>query len=111
MLSLIETAYSVTEDAVAGGPSWLVAGEPTPGAAGEWGQAGAARDPAEPVGLSSYEAVDRQLGVKLVKQKRSVPAVVVDHVDEKPLEQGAGCSRDVEIAPSRAANTVGLFVV
>jgi hypothetical protein len=55
--------------------------------------------------------VDRQLGVKLVKQKRSVPAVVVDHVDEKPLEQAAGCSRDVEIAPSRAANTVGLFVV
>jgi uncharacterized protein (TIGR03435 family) len=40
----------------------------------------------EPAGLTSYEAVERQLGVKLVKQKRSVPVIVVDHVDEKPLE-------------------------
>lgn len=47
---------------------------------------GAARDPAEPVGLSSYEAVERQPGVKLVKQRRSVAVVVADHVDEKPVE-------------------------
>jgi uncharacterized protein (TIGR03435 family) len=40
----------------------------------------------EPAGLTSYEAVERQLGVKLVKQKRSVSVVVVDHVDEKPVE-------------------------
>lgn len=48
--------------------------------------ANAGQDPAEPAGLSSYEAVQRQPGVKLVKQRRSVPVVVVDHVDEKPLE-------------------------
>jgi uncharacterized protein (TIGR03435 family) len=44
-------------------------------------------DGAEPIGLTSYEAVERMLGVKLVKQKRSIPVIVVDHVDEKPIEQ------------------------
>jgi uncharacterized protein (TIGR03435 family) len=45
----------------------------------------AAGGAAEPTGLTSFEAVEL-LGVKLVKQKRSIPVVVVDHVDEKPLE-------------------------
>lgn len=40
----------------------------------------------EPTGVTSYEAVERQLGVKLVKQKRPYPVIVVDHVDEMPLE-------------------------
>jgi hypothetical protein len=31
-----------------------------------------AADVTEPTGLTSYEAVERQLGVKLVKQKRSI---------------------------------------
>jgi len=48
--------------------------------------ANAGADAVEPVGMTSYEAVERQLGVKLVKQKRSVPVIVVDHVDEKPIE-------------------------
>jgi uncharacterized protein (TIGR03435 family) len=39
-----------------------------------------------PNGLSIFEAVEQQLGLKLVKQKRSVPVIVVDHIDEKPLE-------------------------
>jgi uncharacterized protein (TIGR03435 family) len=37
-------------------------------------------------GLSSYEAVQKELGLKLVKTRRSVPVIVVDHVDEKPIE-------------------------
>ena len=41
---------------------------------------------AEPTGLTSYEAVEKLTGLKLVKQKRSIPVLVVDHVDEKPLE-------------------------
>lgn len=45
-----------------------------------------AGDGAEPIGMTSYEAVERMLGVKLVKQKRSIPVIVVDHVDEKPIE-------------------------
>lgn len=45
-----------------------------------------AGDGAEPIGLTTYEAVERMLGVKLVKQKRSIPVLVVDHVDDKPVE-------------------------
>ncbi len=40
----------------------------------------------EPTGLTSYEAVEKLTGLKLVKQKRSVPVIIVDHVDEKPIE-------------------------
>jgi uncharacterized protein (TIGR03435 family) len=47
----------------------------------------AGADAADPSGtLSSYDALQRELGIKLVKQKRSIPVVVVDHVDEKPIE-------------------------
>jgi uncharacterized protein (TIGR03435 family) len=42
--------------------------------------------PDVPEGLSSYEAVQKELGLKLVKTKRSVPVIVVDHIDEKPVE-------------------------
>jgi uncharacterized protein (TIGR03435 family) len=41
--------------------------------------------PDAPEGITSYEAVQKQLGLKLVKTKRSVPVIVVDHVDEKPI--------------------------
>ena len=34
--------------------------------------------------ITAFEAVERELGLKLVKQKRSIPVIVVDHVDEKP---------------------------
>jgi uncharacterized protein (TIGR03435 family) len=47
--------------------------------------AGTAVDAADPNGISVFEAVEKELGLKLVKQKRSVPVVVVDHVDEKPI--------------------------
>jgi uncharacterized protein (TIGR03435 family) len=50
-------------------------------------QGGVGADATDPSGaLSSYDAVQRELGIKLVKQKRSIPVVVVDHVDERPLE-------------------------
>jgi uncharacterized protein (TIGR03435 family) len=39
-----------------------------------------------PNGISVFEAVEKELGLKLVKQKRSIPVIVVDHVDEKPIE-------------------------
>lgn len=48
--------------------------------------AGAVPEAAEPNGLSAFEAVERELGLKLVKQKRSIPVIVVDHVREKPVE-------------------------
>lgn len=40
----------------------------------------------DPNGVSLFDAVERELGLKLVKQRRSIPVIVVDHVDEKPIE-------------------------
>jgi uncharacterized protein (TIGR03435 family) len=40
---------------------------------------------ADPNGiLSVFEAVESELGLKVVKQKRSLPVIVVDHVNDKP---------------------------
>ncbi len=47
---------------------------------------GAVAEAAAPSGISVFEAVEKELGLKLVKQKRSIPVIVVDHVNEKPLE-------------------------
>jgi uncharacterized protein (TIGR03435 family) len=49
-------------------------------------QAGAVTEAAIPDGISVFDAIESQLGLKLVKQKRSIPVIVVDHVDEKPTE-------------------------
>ncbi|HEY1760670.1 MAG TPA: TIGR03435 family protein [Bryobacteraceae bacterium] len=38
-----------------------------------------------PGGITVFEAIQQELGLKLVKQKRSIPVIVVDHVDEEPL--------------------------
>jgi uncharacterized protein (TIGR03435 family) len=48
--------------------------------------AGPVPEAAEPNGLSAFEAVEKELGLKLVKQKRSIPVIVVDQVREKPVE-------------------------
>ena len=45
--------------------------------------AGSAADPA---GISFFEAIERELGLKLVKQTRNYPVIVVDHIAEKPVE-------------------------
>ena len=50
------------------------------GAAGDR-PAGAVAEAATPNGISVFEALESQLGLKLVKQKRSIPVIVVDHVD------------------------------
>jgi uncharacterized protein (TIGR03435 family) len=36
--------------------------------------------------LSLFDAVSKQLGLKLEKQRRPVPVLVLDHVEEKPTE-------------------------
>jgi hypothetical protein len=41
--------------------------------------------PDVPEGLSSYGAVQKELGLKLNKAKRSIPVIVVDQLDEKPI--------------------------
>jgi uncharacterized protein (TIGR03435 family) len=47
---------------------------------------GAIAEASDPNGISVFEAVEKELGLKLVKQKRSIPVIVVDHVNEKPIE-------------------------
>jgi uncharacterized protein (TIGR03435 family) len=38
-------------------------------------------------GVTLYEAMDKQLGLKLAVQKHTMPIVVIDHVDRTPAEQ------------------------
>jgi len=44
----------------------------------------AASDPVG--GTSIFDAVEKQLGLKLESQKRSYPVFVIDHIEEKPTE-------------------------
>ena len=37
-------------------------------------------------GLTLYDAVNKQLGLKLEMQKRSMPVLVIDHIEEKPAD-------------------------
>ena len=37
-------------------------------------------------GLSVFEAVEKQLGLKLEKQKRTESMTVIDHLEQKPTE-------------------------
>lgn len=42
---------------------------------------------ADPIGgVSIFEAVEKQLGLKLVEQKRPVSVLVIDHVEQQPAE-------------------------
>jgi uncharacterized protein (TIGR03435 family) len=47
---------------------------------------GSVADLSDPGGISAFDAVEKELGLKLVKRTQSIPVIVVDHVDEKPLE-------------------------
>lgn len=59
-------------------------------AAGPAGGAGGAADVAasDPVGggASLFDAVEKQLGLKLEARKRTHPVFVIDHIEEKPTE-------------------------
>jgi uncharacterized protein (TIGR03435 family) len=42
---------------------------------------------ADPIGgVSLFEALEKQLGLKLVEQKRPVTVLVIDHIEEKPTD-------------------------
>jgi uncharacterized protein (TIGR03435 family) len=60
--------------------------QPAPGSPASSQSNGATAEVAVPDGITVFDAVERELGLKLVTQKRSVPVIVVDHVDEKPLQ-------------------------
>ena len=36
--------------------------------------------------ISFFASVERELGLKLVKQTRMYPVIVVDHIEEKPVQ-------------------------
>jgi uncharacterized protein (TIGR03435 family) len=40
----------------------------------------------EPSGITVFEALDRQLGLKVETQKRPMPVVVIDHMNQAPTE-------------------------
>jgi uncharacterized protein (TIGR03435 family) len=69
--------------------SFSAAGLVNPGAnnttvPGSTNDANAAVDPSG--ALSLFDAISKQLGLKLEKQKRMAPVLVIDHIDEKPTD-------------------------
>jgi uncharacterized protein (TIGR03435 family) len=47
----------------------------------------AAGSTADPNGaISLFEALDKQLGLKLEPQKRPMPVLMIDHVEQRPTE-------------------------
>lgn len=59
----------------------------TPGGRLQPGADASAGDSGEPNGaISISEAISRQLGLKLVKRKRMLPAIVIDHMELTPTE-------------------------
>ena len=48
--------------------------------------AGATGVASDPGGITVFEAIDRQLGLKVETQKRPMPVVVIDHVNQVPTE-------------------------
>jgi uncharacterized protein (TIGR03435 family) len=46
--------------------------------------AGSAADPSG--GMSLFDAISKQLGLKLEQQKRPAPVLVIDHAEQKPID-------------------------
>ena len=41
----------------------------------------------DPTGtLTIFEALEKQLGLKLEKERRNMPVIVIDHLEQKPTE-------------------------
>jgi uncharacterized protein (TIGR03435 family) len=58
-----------------------------PGRGGDAPAAGAAPAAVDPTGgLSLFDAVNKQLGLKLEMRKRAMAVLVIDHVEEKPID-------------------------
>ena len=57
---------------------------PPPGMMGAGAAVGSASEPVD--SLTIFEALEKQLGLKLEKQKRNAPVIVIDHLEQKPTE-------------------------
>jgi uncharacterized protein (TIGR03435 family) len=63
------------------------AGGGTPSTDGSSAASTASPTASDPSGaVSLFDAVNRQLGLKLEKQRRPAPVLVIDHIEEKPTE-------------------------
>ena len=59
----------------------------TPASGAPAAQAGDASGPSEPSGaISLQDALQKQLGLRLATEKRTVPMLVIDHLEEKPTD-------------------------
>jgi uncharacterized protein (TIGR03435 family) len=57
------------------------------GNSGPEGNGNAVAEAADPNGaITLFEAIEQQLGLKLVEEKRAVPVFVIDHVESKPTD-------------------------
>jgi uncharacterized protein (TIGR03435 family) len=59
---------------------------PPPGAAAAGGGGGAAEASDPGGGMTLMDAVEKQLGIKMVTTKRPVPVLVIDHIEQKPTD-------------------------
>jgi hypothetical protein len=86
----VHNSTTLRQYAVSVGPvfmiGWTAKGRLQPAPQPDAGQGGQAGQASEPNGITVFEATERELGLRLVKQKRTIPMIVVDHVDEKPIE-------------------------
>jgi uncharacterized protein (TIGR03435 family) len=68
-------------------PRARVMGSRPAGSGGDSAMSGAVPTASDrPVGLTIFEAVDRQMGLKLATRKHPMPVIVVDHVERNPTE-------------------------
>jgi len=57
------------------------------GRGGDAGGPGGVPEASEPTGAQTiFEAIEKQLGLKLETQKRPMPVIVIDHIEQKPTE-------------------------
>jgi uncharacterized protein (TIGR03435 family) len=67
--------------------SFSSVGQPVPGAAPAATSAAPSDAASDPNGtVSLFDAIRKQLGLKLDKQKRTLPVLVIDQINEKPTE-------------------------
>jgi len=78
----VVTFSPVGADGAAGGGGRSAGGAPT--AVRQQQDPGALADPSGAVSL--FDALSKQLGLKLEMQKRPLPVLVIDHIEEKPTE-------------------------
>ena len=60
----------------------------------------AKNDPNADPGISFFDAVDKQLGLKLAPEKRPMPAIVVDSVERVPTPNPAGMKSNLLASPT-----------